>query len=172
MALLTQSGQRVIEGRRLAAGGEGEIFQVVAPPGLAFKRYFRTVLDRNPSHPTASRQWSTSARAVKRRTDRALMLAWPEAAAFDGGQFAGFLMPLIDTANTVELHRVTNPTDRRDATGSTTWLRSFTWRYLIATAANLALATQTVHETDSVIGDFNQRNIRVSRGSPGHAAGL
>src|SRR5262249_1037387 len=142
---------------------EGEIFQVVAPPGLAFKRYFRAVIDRNPLLPDriATMVRHRPVQSSEEQTGH-VMLAWPEAAVFDGGQFPGFLMPLIDTANTVGRHRVTNPTDRGDATGSTTWLRSFTWRYLIATAANLALATQTVHETGSVIGDFNERNIRVS----------
>ena len=39
MSYRTASGQRVTLGRALGSGGEGEIFEVTSPPGLAFKKY-------------------------------------------------------------------------------------------------------------------------------------
>ena len=66
-------------------------------------------------------------------------------------------------AATVELHRVTNPSDRRSASGATSWAHGFTWPYLVRAAANLAQATHVLHDSDVVIGDFNERNVRVTR---------
>jgi hypothetical protein len=41
------------------------------------------------------------------------------------------------------------------------WVRGFTWRHLVRTGANLALATDVLHRSDYVVGDFNERNILV-----------
>lgn len=72
-------------------------------------------------------------------------------------------MPMVDMDNTVSLHRITNPTDRRAAIGATSWVQGFTWRYLVRTAANLAQATHVLHQEGTVIGDFNESNVRVTR---------
>ena len=71
-------------------------------------------------------------------------------------------MPAVDMNTTVDLHQVTNPTDRQQATGRTAWLRGFTWQYLLRTAANLAQATDTLHQVGVVAGDFNESNVRVT----------
>jgi DNA-binding helix-hairpin-helix protein with protein kinase domain len=89
-------------------------------------------------------------------------LTWPSDVVLENGRFAGFLMPAVDTASSVQVHRVANPSDRRAATGKTAWLRGFTWRYLVTVAANLAHATHLLHESGSVIGDFNERNVLVT----------
>src|SRR6516225_8812396 len=72
-------------------------------------------------------------------------------------------MPAVDTRQTVELHRITNPTDRRTATGAAAWTKGFDWRYLVRTAANLAHTTHVLHAAGVVIGDFNESNIRAWR---------
>jgi len=90
-------------------------------------------------------------------------LAWPSEVVLADGRFAGFLMPAVDTRQTVELHRITNPTDRRTATGAAAWTKEFDWRYLVRTAANLAHATHVLHAAGVVIGDFNESNIRTWR---------
>ncbi|MFI6823116.1 hypothetical protein ACIBJE_19485 [Micromonospora sp. NPDC050187] len=164
MVLLTATGTRVVEDRRLAAGGEGEVFSVRVPQGMAFKRYFPTALDRDPhlADRVAAMVRQPPNSSIEGQSGH-ILLAWPREVVFDDSRFVGFLMPLIDATSTVELHRTTNPTDRGDATGDTAWLRGFTWQYLIRIAANLALATHAVHDTGAVIGDFNERNIRVSR---------
>jgi DNA-binding helix-hairpin-helix protein with protein kinase domain len=163
--LVTQAGRRVVLGRRLAAGGQGEVHDVTSHRGQVFKRYFPAVLAKDPTLPRrlvamiANRpgQW-------QERGSGHMVLAWPTDIVMEGGSFAGFLMPEIDITNTVELHRVTNPTDRSTATGPSNWLTGFTWQYLVGVAANLAAATKALHETSTtVIGDFNDRNIRVSK---------
>jgi hypothetical protein len=69
----------------------------------------------------------------------------------------------VEMSETVELHRLTNAGDRHRAKGNTAWVQNFSWKYLIHAAANLAQATQMLHEAGVVIGDFNERNSRVTR---------
>jgi hypothetical protein len=92
-----------------------------------------------------------------------MALAWPTDLVLEDGRFAGFLMPEVNMTETVGLHRVTNPSDRRDAGSGAGWTQSFTWRYLVRTGANLAHATRLLHEAGTVIGDFNDSNVRVTR---------
>ena len=157
------SRRRVTVGRQLAGGGEGLVFEVPATPDMVFKVYKPEVLAKVPSlqeklqalvaHPPA--EWREAASGH-------VTLAWPSQLVLQNGRFVGFLMPAVDTASSVELHRVTNPSDRRSATGKTAWMRGFTWRYLVHAAANLAHATSVLHKSGAVIGDFNERNILVT----------
>jgi amino acid transporter len=162
MSFRTASGHLVAVGQKLAAGGEGEVFAVSSPNGVVFKRYRPQILAKAP---TPERKLGTmvACRPARwRETSGHVTLAWPLDVVRESGRFAGFLMPVVDTTNTVELHRVANPTDRRTASGAQSWLRGFTWNYLVRTAANLAQATQLLHEASAVIGDFNERNILVT----------
>ena len=89
-------------------------------------------------------------------------LTWPTDIVTDNGRFAGFLMPAVDMSTTVDLHQVTNPTDRERAAGQIAWVRDFTWQYLLRAAANLAHATDALHQAGVVVGDFNESNVRVT----------
>src|SRR5215470_10332740 len=164
MALATASGGTVVPGRRLATGGQGEIFAVASPSGFVLKRYLRRTLDSDPALARRLRVMAGQRPAEWREAGSGHMnLAWPSEVVLSDGRFAGFLMPAVDTRQTVELHRVTNPTDRRTATGSAAWTQGFDWRYLVRTAANLAHATHVLHAAGVVIGDFNESNIRAWR---------
>jgi len=164
MALATASGGTVVPGRRLATGGQGEIFAVASPSGFVLKRYLRRTLDSDPALARRLRVMAGHRPAEWREAGSGHMnLAWPSEVVLSDGRFAGFLMPAVDTRQTVELHRVTNPTDRRTATGSAAWTQRFDWRYLLRTAANLAHTTHVLHAAGVVIGDFNESNIRTWR---------
>jgi hypothetical protein len=158
---MTDSGHAVILGRPLAAGGQGDVFAVTSPPGMVFKRYRNSALATEPAlrrltvmtgHPPP--RWCEPGSGH-------LTLAWPANVVFEAGRFAGFVMPAVDTEHTVGLHQVTNPAARRAGTGAAAWTRGFSWRYLVAAAANLARATAALHAAGVVIGDFNESNIRV-----------
>jgi eukaryotic-like serine/threonine-protein kinase len=164
MRLITQSGGTIVPGRKLAAGGQGEVFAVTATRRQVFKRYLPATLASDPSLERRLRVMvEHRPEGWRERGSDHLTLAWPTEVVLADGQFTGFLMPAVDMAETVGLHRVTNPTDRRTATGPTAWARGFTWRYLIRTGANLAHATHVLHQAGVVIGDFNESNIRAWR---------
>jgi eukaryotic-like serine/threonine-protein kinase len=42
-------------------------------------------------------------------------------------------------------------------------MAGFTWRYLVRTAVNLVQVTHAMHVAGTVIGDFNDANVRVGR---------
>ncbi len=147
----------------MAVGGQGEVFQVQSPRGVVLKKYKATALSADPTLERRLTAMVSTRPSGWRDHKRRILLAWPMDIVYDTGRFAGFVMPRIDTADTVELHRVANPSDRQTATGATDWLRGCTWRYLVLTAANLARATASLHSVGTVIGDFNERNVRVSR---------
>jgi len=144
MALATVSGGTVLPGRKLATGGQGEIFAVSSPSGFVLKRYLPRALDSDPALARRLRVMADRRPAEWREAGSGHMnLAWPSEVVLADGRFAGFLMPAVDTRQTVELHRITNPTDRRTTTGTAAWTKGFDWRYLVRTAANLAHATAT-----------------------------
>lgn len=163
MTFTTDSGRPVAVGQRLAIGGEGEIFTVTLPPGTVFKKYLPIAFSRDHALEQRLRVMAAN-RPVGWREPLSghVTLAWPTEIVLENRRFAGFLMPAVDMNATVEVHRVTNPSDRRSATGTTSWAQKFTWKYLVYTAANLARATQDLHDAGVVIGDFNERNVRVS----------
>lgn len=160
----TASGRLVTVGKRLAVGGEGEVYAVAAPHGMVLKKYKPEILVKAPATEPKLHAMTASPPAEWREaTSGHVTLAWPAQVVMEGSCFAGFLMPVVDTDTSVELHRIANPSDRRAATGKTAWMRGFTWKYLVHVAANLARATHVLHASSSVvIGDFNERNILVT----------
>jgi serine/threonine protein kinase len=162
--LVTAAGVEVRVGRKLARGGQGEVFEVVGRSDVVSKRYYDRELTKAPdlaerlevmvaNRPTG---WQEAG-------SRHVLLPWPTDMVFEAGRFVGYLMPRVDPSGSARLLRVTDPSDRPRATGDTAWLRGFTWRYLVATAANLALAVEALHSEDVVIGDFNDANVAVTR---------
>jgi amino acid transporter len=163
MSYRTAAGRFVSVGSRLAAGGEGEVYAVTAPPDVVFKKYKPEILAKAPDTGPKVRAMTTSPPpGWKEAGTGHVTLAWPSQVVLENSRFAGFLMPKVDTASSVELHRIANPSDRRAASGNTSWMRGFTWNYLVRVAANLAQATHMLHTSGSVIGDFNERNILVT----------
>jgi amino acid transporter len=163
LSFRTLSGGLVTVGRLLKSGGEGEIYAVTAPRGLVLKKYKPQALVREPALEAKLHAMTTSPPAEwQEAASGHVTLAWPTQVVRENGRFAGFLMPAVDTDTSVELHQVTNPSDRRAATGKSAWRRGFTWAYQVSTAANLARATHVLHTSGSVIGDFNERNILVT----------
>ncbi|MBF0506182.1 MAG: protein kinase [Nitrospirae bacterium] len=87
-------------------------------------------------------------------------IAWPiEVLYFDraGTRFAGYTMPFIDTKVFKESHTFYDPADRIREFGGT-----FTWKYLMTAAYNIANAVTAVHQKGHCIGDLRESNILVS----------
>ncbi|WP_433796775.1 hypothetical protein [Actinoplanes sp. CA-252034] len=163
MTLATDSGRPIRIGHELAKGGQGEVLLLADPPGFVLKRYFPEEIRKDP---TLERRLMAMTRHRPAHSGKDasghLTLSWPIEVARDRRVFTGFLMPLIDVSATVELHRLANPSER-PRTAAEGWITAFTWGHRVASAANLARATATLHDAGTVIGDFNERNIRISR---------
>lgn len=160
VVLRTASGQIVRVGAKLGSGGQGEVF--AAGRDTVLKKYLPTTLIADPALERRLQVMVTHRPTGWRVAGGHVTLAWPSQVVLADGQFAGFLMPAVDMRDTVELHRITNADDRRKATGGTAWVRGFTWRYLVRTGANLSQAVHALHQAGVVIGDFNERNVRVT----------
>jgi DNA-binding helix-hairpin-helix protein with protein kinase domain len=151
-------------GEQLGKGGQGHIYEVEGSSDFVFKRLKDEALVAAPDL-----ERRLAAMVAKRPAgwhDRSghVCLAWPVDAVFEGGRFVGYLMPWIDPKDAAEVHFVSNPSVRRDPGAKTPdWVRGFTWKYLLRTAANLALATDALHRGGIVFGDFNERNILVTK---------
>jgi DNA-binding helix-hairpin-helix protein with protein kinase domain len=163
---VTTSGRRLRPGRLLNEGGQGRVYEVTADKNTVFKEYSRAALQNDGSLPGRLKAMVTHRPTGWRSTRTGhVVMAWPTDVVLRNNQFAGFLMPYVDTKNAVELHKISNPSDRADQEarrGPTGWRTGFTWQHLIRTAANLAIATNIAHRSNVVIGDFNERNIVVS----------
>ncbi|HXW33084.1 MAG TPA: protein kinase [Acidimicrobiales bacterium] len=152
-----------VEPKELKVGGEGAIFRVSEPAGCVLKCYLPPVLSAK------GRLLAAKVQAMVDNTPKDpeagqghVSLAWPKETVLDArGGFVGFLMPLIDTMSSAELHMVSNPSDRKRGTKEAPWLPGFTWKYLLQVAQNLSTACAALHESGYVIGDFNERNVLV-----------
>jgi hypothetical protein len=161
--LSTSEGAPLAVERELARGGQGAIFEVAGDRGVVLKRYYERELDKDRALEERLRlMLELSPHGWREARSGHLLLAWPSELAYDRGEFVGFLMPRLDMRRMVELHRVTDPSDRTSMRTNTGWLGAFTWRDLVAVAKHLALVTEQLHESDVVIGDFNDRNVAVS----------
>ena len=157
------SGEALHLGEPLAgATGEGTVYGIAGRPDLAAK-VFHAGLNglADKLEKVAAMTGSTPPGAVQ--PDGLIVLAWPQHLLADGSGPVGFVMPRIDTTTAVELHTVSNPSNRADPMPSEPqWTRHATWGHLVNVAANLCLAVEAVHRVEAVIGDFQERNILVS----------
>ncbi len=149
-------------GPPLSQGGQGTIHVVLDASERVLKRFHDAELARASDLEERLRAMVAHRPAGWQETSGHPMLAWPSDVVFDGSRFVGHVMPRLRLAEVVELHILANPSDRRHPHAATPgWVRGFTWRHLVRTGANLALATDVLHRSDYVVGDFNERNILV-----------
>ncbi|HEY0812043.1 MAG TPA: beta-propeller fold lactonase family protein [Pseudonocardia sp.] len=149
-------------GPPLSQGGQGTIHVVLDAPERVLKRFHEAELARASDLEERLRAMVALRPAGWREASGHTMLAWPSDVVLDGSRFVGHVMPRLRLADVVELHVLANPSDRSDPRSATPgWVRGFTWRHLVRTGANLALAIDVLHRSDYVVGDFNERNVLV-----------
>lgn len=156
------TGEPVTLAAVLATAGEGTVYSVAGRPDLAAKVFHPTLKNLHAKlEKVAAMVQSPPPGRVQ--PNGFVVLTWPSGTVLDGGQSIGFVMPRIDTSTAVEIHTMSNPSNREDPLPTAPqWTRHATWGHLVNTAANLCLAVQVVHRVDAVIGDFQERNILVS----------
>lgn len=136
------------------ATGEGTIFALAGRPDWAAKIFHPTLTGlEGKLAKVAAMVQSPPAGAMQ--PDGLVVLTWPLHVLFDASGAVGYVMPRIDTTTSVELHTISNPSNRRDPLPKAPqWTRHVTWGHLVNVAANLCLAVEVVHRVDAVIGDF------------------
>jgi len=156
------TGERLTLAPVLAKAGEGTVYAVAQRPELAAKVFhsnlngFQAKLDKVEAMIASPPLGIVQANGF-------VVLTWPSGMLFDEGRPVGFVMPRIAAATSVEIHTLSNPSNRQDPLPTAPqWTRHATWGHLVNTAANLCLAVQVAHRVDAVIGDFQERNILVS----------
>ncbi|MCV7044747.1 hypothetical protein H7J08_08665 [Mycobacterium frederiksbergense] len=145
----------------LARAGEGTIHEVVGRPDQVAKIFHPDLKDLDDKTRKVAAMVATPPKGAQ-QSDGFVVLTWPlQTVAGDGT--SGYIMSRIDTSNAVEIHSVSNPTDRLSPLPTAPqWTPHVTWHHLVSVAANLCLAVEGVHEVDAVIGDFQERNILVN----------
>jgi DNA-binding helix-hairpin-helix protein with protein kinase domain len=149
-------------GAVLARAGEGTIQEVVGHPEWVAKVFHPDLKDRAAKcAKVAAMIESPPLGAVQ--ADGFVVLTWPLHLVDGDGGPVGYIMRRVDTSDAVEIHTVSNPSNRLNPLASAPqWTPHVTWLHLVNVAANLCLAVDVVHRVDAVIGDFQERNILVN----------
>ncbi|HLS79492.1 MAG TPA: hypothetical protein VK083_22150 [Nocardia sp.] len=158
-------GRTVRLGAQLARAGEGTVTEVAGHPEWVAKIYHAHLPKQGlDARAGKVRAMAAAKPAGARQPDGFVVLAWPEHALLGpDNRVRGFVMRRIDTSKTVEVHSLSNPSDRADPNPKgPQWPRAITWLHLVNIARNLCRAVDSAHKAGAVIGDFNERNILVT----------
>ncbi|UXA20591.1 hypothetical protein [Mycobacterium sp. SMC-4] len=162
MHLKTHGGLSLQLGAVLARAGEGTIYELLGHPDLVAKVFHPELKDLSTKMAKVAAMLATPPDGAV-QSDGFVVLTWPTDLLDGSDGYAGYLMPRIDTSNAVEIHTVSNPSNRANPLPSApSWTPNVTWSHLVNVAANLCLAVDVVHRVDAVIGDFQERNILVN----------
>ena len=142
-----RTGQAYEVGEQLDQDGHAVVHAVVSGgPDLALKQYLPATLQRRPDLEARIKAMIANPPAYRPDPSGPVICAWPEDAAYISGQFAGFVMPRVDTREAVTIPDLAAR-------------RATTWRERVAVAENLTRAVAVLHDRDVVIGDFRKWNL-------------
>ena len=147
-----EHGNRLTVGKCIGSGGEAEICELADDPRRVVKLYHSDLL--HPSHGGVDAKLRAMISVASDQLRAAA--AWPEAIVLKdrGGPICGFVMPY---AAGREIHDLYQPRARAKH------FPDKDWKFLVGVGRNLAAALETLHQHDVIVGDFNQRNVRVTR---------
>ena len=149
-------------GTVIARAGEGTIYDIPGHPALVAKMFHPDLKDLAVKVAKVGAMVASPPDGAV-QSDGFVVLTWPTELCNDGAGAVGYLMPRVDTSNAVEIHTVSNPSNRANPLPSApVWTPNVTWSHLLNIAANLCLAVEIVHRVNAVIGDFQERNILVN----------
>lgn len=135
---------------RIGSGGEAVVYELEGTP-WAVKVYskrvngrddkLRVMLANPPKDPTS--------------TQGHVSIAWPQDLLIDQhDRIVGYVMPRVEQMR--RMFDFYNPGTRRKK------CPLFTYKYLVATALNLAIAVRALHQRGYVMGDVNESNFLVA----------
>ena len=151
----------LVLGKLIKSGGAGSVYLLPGAPAQVAKLY-HPYLDRaaNRRKLEAMLELTPELPDQLENGKRYVQIAWPQAAVFDGqGGFAGFVMPLLDMAQTAELEQVMQERQAR-AAGLPTGLGP-----KLTLAANLAAVIDALHQQQHYVVDLKPVNLRFYRDS-------
>ncbi|MBB5369860.1 MULTISPECIES: hypothetical protein [unclassified Janthinobacterium] len=151
----------LVLGKLIKSGGAGSVYLLPGAPTQVAKLY-HPHLDRvqNRRKLEAMLELSPELPDQLENGRRYVQIAWPQAAVFDGeGGFAGFVMPLLDMAQTAELEHILQERQAR-AAGLPTGLGP-----KLTLAANLAAVIDALHQQQHYVVDLKPVNLRFYRDS-------
>lgn len=151
----------LVLGKLIKSGGAGSVYLLPGAPAQVAKLY-HPHLDRaaNRRKLEAMLELSPELPDQVENGQRYVQIAWPQAAVFDGqGGFAGFVMPLLDMAQTAELEQIMQERQAR-AAGLPTGLGP-----KLTLAANLAAVIDALHQQQHYVVDLKPVNLRFYRDS-------
>ena len=147
--LFDNNGAQVPLGNELGRGGEACVYELPNQPRSVAKVYHKP-----PDQDKAQKLLEM----VSLQNERLLKLAaWPVVVLRKkrGGEVVGFGMPNISGFK--DVHLLYSPKSR---------IKDFpakaNWAFLVHAASNIARAFSVIHEQGHVIGDVNERNLKVS----------
>lgn len=151
----------LVLGKLIKSGGAGSVYLLPGAPTQVAKLY-HPHLDRaaNRRKLEAMLELTPELPDQLENGKRYVQIAWPQAAVFDGqGGFAGFVMPLLDMAQTAELEQIMQERQARAAS-----LPTGLGPKLIL-AANLAAVIDALHQQQHYVVDLKPVNLRFYRDS-------
>lgn len=162
MQFTKSDGTSAQRGAILASAGEGTVYEVSGRPDVVAKVFHRDLKELDVKLAKV-RSMIASPPVGAVQSDGFVVLTWPTEMITDATGDVGYLMPRIDTSDAVEIHTVSNPSNRANPLpAAPLWTPNVTWSHLVNVAANLCLAVEIVHRVNAVIGDFQERNILVN----------
>ena len=146
---LDSSGTRILLGKKIGSGGEGNVYEILPPHLQVVAKIYHKPLE-------AHKQEKLLLMVRGCNDELKSISAWPVDVlhAREGGPVVGFLMPKISDYEPV--HKVYGPNHRKEH------FPHADWRFLVRTAKNLAAAFFVIHKFGYVIGDVNEGNILVN----------
>ena len=162
-AFRLSTGADITLGTVLAAAGEGSIHEVVGRTEWVAKIFHADLPRLDEKLEKVLAMTATRPDGAQQR-DGFTVLTWPLYVINDCDRRpVGYVMSRVDTTNAVEIHVLSNPSNRANPLPSAPqWPRNAAWRHLVSVAANLCVAVDAVHRVGAVIGDFQERNVLVS----------
>ena len=135
---------------RIGSGGEAVVYELEGTP-WAVKVYSKRVNGRDDK----LRVMLANPPKVPTSTQGHVSIAWPQDLLIDQhDRIVGYVMPRVEQMR--RMFDFYNPGTRRKK------CPLFTYKYLVATALNLAIAVRALHQRGYVMGDVNESNFLVA----------
>jgi len=147
-SLVDSRGAKVALDGLIAQGGEGAVYRLARRADLVAKVYHKP--------PSADRVAKLRSMASEHSPELTKLACWPLDLLKDARSedVQGFLMP--NAAGHKEAFKLYSPKARA------TEFRDVDWRFLIASATNVARAFAVVHRKGHVIGDVNHSSVMIA----------